>query len=103
MAEKSSDNIIRPSRFFSAAGGSGPRDPTVEARLAALETAIREMQQELQAIRVELAEIKGEIRGKLSNLPTTFQLIFMQAGFILAAFAAAFGLAFALLKLASPH
>lgn len=103
MAEKPSDNIIRPSRFFSGSDGSGPRDPTVEARLAALEAMVREIQRELQAIHVELAEIKGEIRGKLANLPTTFQLVFMQAGFILAAFAAAFGLSFALLQLAAPH
>jgi hypothetical protein len=102
MAEKPPDNIIRPSRFSDASGGAGPRDPGVETRLAALETDVREIRLELQAIRVELAEIKGEIRGKLSNLPTTFQLVFMQAGFILAAFAAAFGFAFALLKLAAP-
>ena len=54
---------------------------------------------DLQGIRLDLARIEG----KISNLPTTFQLVFMQAGFILAAFTAAFGLSFALLRLASSH
>ena len=98
MAQGSeSDNIIRPSQF--AAGGSGPSDPTVEGRLARLEVAVDEIRKELQAIRLDIARVDG----KLSNLPTTFQLVFMQAGFILAAFAAAFGLSLALLKLTAPH
>jgi hypothetical protein len=41
----------------------------------------------------------ARIDGKISNLPTSFHLLFMQAGIILAVFAAAFGL----LKLASLH
>jgi hypothetical protein len=46
-------------------------------------------------IRLDLAEIKG----KLSNIPTTLQLVFMQAVLIITSFAGAFGL----LKLASRH
>ena len=95
MAEKPPDNIIRPSRFSSAAGGSGPRDPGMEARISALEAAVSEIRVDLKAIRLDLAEMKG----KLSNVPTTFQLVFMQAGLILAIFPSAFGL----LKLASLH
>jgi hypothetical protein len=60
-----------------------------------LEAAVAEIRKELQAIRLDLAEIKG----KLSNVPTTFQLVFMQSGLILAVFAAAF----ALLRFAPPH
>jgi hypothetical protein len=67
----------------------------VEARLARLEAGVDEIRKELQAIRVDLARMDG----KLSNVPTSFQLLYMQAGLILAIFAAAFGL----LKLAAPH
>jgi hypothetical protein len=83
-----SDNIIRPSQFVLPPGGSDPSDPTVETRLAHLEAAV-------EAIRLDLAEIKG----KLSNVPTTFQLVFILAGFVVAIFAAAFGL----LKLTALH
>jgi hypothetical protein len=67
----------------------------MEARVALLEGAVVEIRRELQAIRLDLAEIKG----KLSNKPTTVQLVFMQAAVILTVF---FG-AFALLKFGSPH
>jgi hypothetical protein len=85
MAESpDSDKVIRPSRFAPAAGGSGPSDPSVEARLARVEAGIDQ-------IRLDLAEIKG----KLSNMPTTVTLFAL----VLTIFAAAFGL----LKLSSTH
>ena len=88
MAQGSdSDNVIRPGQF-AAGGGSGSNDPPVEARLVRLEAAV-------DAVRLDLAEIKG----KLSNMPTTFQLVFMQVAVILTVF---FG-AFALLKFGFPH
>ena len=87
--------MIRPSRFAPGAGGSGPDDPTVEIRLAALEAAAADIRRELREIRLDLAEIWG----KLSNVPTTFQLVFMQSGLILAIFVAAL----AVLRLAPPH
>jgi hypothetical protein len=93
------DNVIGHGRFPPPPSGSGPNDPTVVARLDRLEAAVDEIRKDVQAVRLDLARLDG----KISNLPTTFQLVFMQAGFILAAFAAAFGLSFALLKLASPH
>ena len=86
------DNVIGHDRFPRLPGGTGPDDPTLEARLARLEAAI-------EAIRLDLAEIKG----KMSNMPTTFQLVFMQAAIILTVFAAAIGLSLALLKFASGH
>ncbi len=85
------DDVVVRGRF-PAAGGSGPGDPTIEGRLARLEAAV-------DAIRLDLAEIKG----KLSNMPTTFQLVFMQAAIIVAVFAGAIGLSLALLKIASGH
>ncbi|HVB18291.1 MAG TPA: hypothetical protein VNF04_17305 [Stellaceae bacterium] len=85
------DDVVVRGRFPTA-GGSGPDDPNVEARLAHLESAV-------DAIRLDLAEIKG----KLSNMPTTFQLVFMQAAIIVTVFAGAIGLSFALLKFASGH
>ncbi|HVC54570.1 MAG TPA: hypothetical protein VND95_01365 [Stellaceae bacterium] len=91
MAQGSeSDNIIGHGRF--GTGGSGTNDPPVETRLVHLEAAVG-------AIRLDLAEIKG----KLSNMPTTFQLVFMQAAIIVAVFAGAIGLSLALLKIASAH
>ena len=80
--------------------------PAVEARLGRLEDAVDEIRAELKTIRAdmasirqELAEMRGEMRGRFANLPTTFQLIYMQGGFVLAIFAAAF----ALLRYAPPH
>jgi hypothetical protein len=95
MAQGPQSNIVNLGRLPPTAGGSGPDDPTVEGRLARLEAAADDIRKELQAIRIDLARLDG----KLSNVPTSFQLLFMQAGLILAIFAAAFGL----LKLAAPH
>jgi hypothetical protein len=79
-----SDNVVHPSQFSPPTGGSGPSDPSGEARLARLEAGVDQ-------IRLDLAEIKG----RLSNMPTTVTLFAL----VLTIFAAAFGL----LKLASPH
>jgi hypothetical protein len=79
-----SDNVIRPSQFSPPTGGSGPSDPSVEARLARLEAGIDQ-------IRLDLAEIKG----KLSNMPTTVTLF----GLVITVFAAAFGMSLAVIKL----
>jgi hypothetical protein len=86
-------------------GGSGRRNPSLEARVALLEAAVDEIRTELKAIRGELANLKtvplelAEIKGRLSNLPTTFHLVFMLATFVVAAFVGATGLSLAILKL----
>ena len=95
MVDEARDNVIGRGRFPPGAGGSGPNEPGVETRVAILEAAVNDIRRDLQAIRLDLAEMKG----KLSNVPTTLQLVFMQAGLILTIFAAAFGL----LKLSSIH
>jgi hypothetical protein len=95
VVDEARDNIIGYGRFPPGAGGSGPHDPGTEVRVAALEAAFREIRADIRAIRLDLAEVKG----KLSNVPTTFQLVFMQAALILAIFAGAFGL----LNLSSLH
>lgn len=97
--EEPPDNVIGHGRWRGSRGGSGPDDPDIVARLARLEAAVDDMRKDIQAMRLDVARIEG----KISNLPTTFQLVFMQAGFILAAFAAAFGLSLGLLRFASPH
>ena len=71
------------------------RVSALEARLARVEVVVEEIRKELQSIRVDLARIEG----RLQNIPTTFQLIYMQGGFVLVIFAAAF----ALLRYAPPH
>jgi uncharacterized coiled-coil protein SlyX len=94
-------------------GGEFPKDSglearmsAVEARLARVEIAVDEIRTELKALRadmtglrLDLTEMRAEMRGRLTNIPTTFQLIYMQSAFVAAIFAAAF----ALLKLAPPH
>jgi hypothetical protein len=89
------DNVVRPSRFSGAPGGSGPDDPYIEIRLRRVEEAIDSVQHDVQALRVDVARVDG----KISNLPTTFQLVFILAAFVITIFAAAFGL----LKLTSLH
>jgi len=79
----------------SSGGGDYSQGSSLEARVTAVEVRLTRIETAVDAIRLDLAEIKG----KLSNLPTTFQLLYMQAGLILAIFAAAFGL----LRLAAPH
>jgi hypothetical protein len=69
-------------------GGDFAPSSNVEARLSALGAG-------QQAIRVDLAEIKG----RLSNMPTSFQLVFILAAFVVTIFAASLGL----LKLTSLH
>ena len=91
------DNVIGRDRF--PPGGSGPHDPGVEARLARLEVNVDDIRTELQAIRVDIARMDG----KLSNVPTTFQLVFMQAAIILAVFGGAMAFAFALIRVAAGH
>jgi len=75
--------------------GLEARGAAVEARLARLETVVDEIRKELQAIRVDLARIEG----RLTNLPTTFRLVFMLAAFTVATFVGATGLSLAVLRL----
>jgi hypothetical protein len=85
-----------------ASGGSGPHDPGMEQRITTLENAVGEIRSDLKNILRDIQRVSldvAEIKGKLSNIPTTFQLIYMQIGFILAVFAASF----ALFKLVVPH
>ena len=85
-------------------GGDPPRDQSVEARVSALETRLarvevvldeiraefKAMRADLAGLRVEVAELCAEMRGRLTNIPTTFQLIYMQSAFVLAIFDASF-------------
>jgi hypothetical protein len=65
-------------------GGGGGTFDDMEARVARLEKDMGEVRSDLKAVRVDIAEIKG----KLSNMPTTFQLI----GLVLAIMAATFAI-----------
>src|SRR5258708_6511490 len=96
-------NVIRPSQFVPPPGGSGPNDPTVEARLARLEIAIEDLRKEQQAFRLEFVEFRAEMRGRLTNVPTTFQIAFMLATFTVATFIGATGLSLAVLRLSGAH
>ena len=59
-----------------------------------LEAAVIEIRDELKAIRIELARMDG----KLSNMPTTFQIVFILATFAITTFLGATGLSLAIPK-----
>jgi hypothetical protein len=90
-------------------GGDYPKDAGLEARVSAIEArpdrmeaAIAELRKELQAFRLEFVEFRAEMRGRLTNIPTTFQIAFILAAFTVATFIGSTGLALTILKLA-PH
>jgi hypothetical protein len=76
----------------------------LETRVAVLEAAVTEVRTELKAIREDLANLKNvpielaEIKGKISNLPTNFQLVFVLATFALTSFLGATGLSLAIIR-----
>jgi hypothetical protein len=91
-------------------GGGPPRDQSLETRVSAVkarldrvETAIEELRKELQGFRLEFIEFRAEMRGRLTNIPTTFQIAFMLAAFTVATFIGATGLSLAILRLAGVH
>ncbi|HEX3883212.1 MAG TPA: hypothetical protein VHW66_11175 [Stellaceae bacterium] len=85
-------------------GGAGRRGSDLETRVAVLEAAVTEVRTELKAIREDLANLKNvpielaEIKGKISNLPTNFQLVFVLATFALTSFLGATGLSLAIIR-----
>jgi hypothetical protein len=85
--------------------GDYPKDHGLGTRVAILETLVVEIRTDLKAIRtdltdlkVEFAEMRAEIRGRLTNIPTYFQIVFMLATFAVATFVGATGLALAVLR-----
>ena len=76
------------------AGGSGPEDPMLDQRVQALEADVKDVKQSLSRLEVAIARIEGvltqmpkqsdlavlrseigEIRGRISNMPTWWMLI----------------------------
>ena len=86
-------------------GRSSRQSPDLEARVALLEVAVNEIRSDLKGIREELANLKNvplelaEIKGRLSNIPTSFQLVFILATFAVTTFVGATGLSLAIIKL----
>lgn len=52
-------------------GDGGSHDSGMEARVTRLETDLRDLKSDVKGARLDLAEIKG----RLSQMPTTFQLL----------------------------
>jgi hypothetical protein len=88
----------------------------LEARVSALEAAMAEIRAEFKAIHVELARFArleagmdqlrqdvAEIKGRLTNIPTSFQIAFMLATFTVAKFIGATGLSLAIVRFAGAH
>jgi hypothetical protein len=78
-----SNNVVplRPSGSggLPTGGGSGydgTMPPSLEARVNTLETKVSEIASDMKTVVKDVAEIKG----KLSNMPTTFQLLSWQIG-----------------------
>src|SRR4051794_17131124 len=99
-----------------SSGGEFPRDPNMGARVSALEAAMAEIRGELRAIHSELARFArleagmdqlrqdmAEIKGRLTNIPTSFQIVFMLATFTLPTFVGATGLSLAVVRFAGGH
>jgi hypothetical protein len=94
-------------------GGGIPKDSGLEARVSALEvrlerieTVVYEIRAELKAMRAEFTGLRvevAEIKGRLTNIPTTFQIAFMLMTFTVATFIGATGLALAVLRLGGAH
>lgn len=80
-------------------GGDYPQGSSLEARVSALEARLARIEAAVDAIRLDLAEIKG----RLANIPTTFQIVFMLATFTVATFIGATGLSLAVVRLAGSH
>lgn len=80
------------------AGGGGPHYPDMEARVASLEADMKEVKTDLKRIGLDVAEIKGRV----SNLPSTLQIVFIQAALTLSTFGIAAATMFALVKLLQP-
>jgi len=93
--------------------GSGPEDPMLERRVDALEADMKEVKASLSRMEVTLARIDGtisqmpratdfaklssdvsELKGKVSNLPTWFNLI----GVVISTWMAGAGIVLAIIK-----
>jgi hypothetical protein len=110
--------IIRfPANDFGSGGGDGPEGPMLEQRVTKIEGDIATIKSDIAAMKVgqrsiedSLLEIKtelkllpkageiGEIKGRLSMMPTTWQLV----GLLLTTWAAGMYIAIALMRLGKP-
>ena len=74
--------------------------------MAEFEIAAEEIRTDLKAIRAELTSLRvdvAEIKGRLANIPTSFQLVFMLAAFAVATSIGATGLSLAVLRFSGAH
>ena len=86
-------------------GDDYPKDHGLGTGVAMLEPLVAEIRTDLKAIRIDISDLKvefaemwAEIRGRLTNIPTSFQIVFMLAAFAVATFDGATGLALAALR-----
>lgn len=94
--------------FKSGGGGSGPEDPMLEQRVTRLEDDMKEIRSALARIEAELKHMPkamdyaalrsevAEIKGRLTNLPTTLQMIVM----LITVWSVGSGIIFAVLRFA---
>ena len=84
-----------PSKPALSSGGGGSTFDPMEARVIRLEEDMREIKADLKALRSDIADIKpvrlevAELKGRVSQIPTSWQIFAMNFGLL----AAAWGLA----------
>ncbi len=71
LAQFESMTAARRAQVGVESGGRGPYDPGMEARIVALEGDVKEIKGDVKRLAIDMAEIKG----RLSQMPTTVQLV----------------------------
>ena len=111
-----SDNVIPFDRghFITGGGGSGPEDPMLEQRVGRLEEKLDRIEAILTGLAPKITEIfhsgakqtdlnrverdLAEVKGRISNMPTSFSLWMA----LISIFVAGAGIVFAALKFTKP-
>ena len=97
MIGDQSPNVIRPQRWNPSGGGGGPSDPDMTERVTRLERAVDDIKTVLGRLEPAITKIRddtNEMKGKLSQMPTVWQLT--------ALIIAIFGLAFVVVRFGIP-
>lgn len=101
MPSDETPNVVRPGRWNpssgAGAGGGPPQGPDMSERVGRLERAIEDIKSVLARLEPAIIKIRddtSELKGKISQIPTIWQL----AALIISIF----GLAFVLLRYGMP-
>ena len=115
MAKQTQFTVIQGGAGTAGIGGTGPEDPTMEQRVSKLEEQFGRFETKIDRVELKLAELVGllsqipkssdyaalkaevsELKGKVSNLPSTLTLF----SAMIATWVTGAGIVFTLLKYA---